>query len=58
MARTPPIVTEWDKPRYVTITALQDVAGAQIQDVFWEDIYVIWSWGGTDSVLKVSTIWV
>ena len=58
MARTPTIITEWDKPRYVTITALQDVSWTQIQDVSWVDIYVIWSWGGTDSVLKISTIWV
>jgi len=58
MARIPEIVTEWDKPRYITITNFFDVSWQQIQDVDWNDIFVIWSWWGTESVLRVSTIWV
>jgi len=58
MARTPPIVTEWNRPRYVSVTELQDVSWVQIQDVNWDDIFVIWAGWAGDLVLRISTTWI
>ena len=49
--------TEWNRPRYVSVTTFQDAFWEQIQDVNSEDIYVIWGSWAWDLVLKVATIW-
>jgi len=56
MARTKP-TTEWNRPRYVNTAQLQDVSGNNIQDVFWNDIFVIWQSGAWELVPKINTTW-
>jgi hypothetical protein len=51
-----PIITEWDRPRFIWVTAFEDVDWIQIQDVDWVDIQII-SWWTDNLVPKITTTW-